>query len=476
VSFEHEQPQRGTQLEVETPTQAVARKVARKAVSLSLGDSLASSPVGDPLAAHGEPAHGAQAHGEPAAGKSETASETAEDGFRGTPVELPHRAELEKSFGVSFAGVKAYTDEHARRATERLDAKAYAAGNRIAFRMPNPDKALVAHELTHVLQHTGQGPAKKADGGGDGGIEVAGEDEAERVEAAVSSDQPAHGALEGGHAAEPGGHAAEPGGHANGEAHGEAHGQARGATGASSPAGARRPALSKTAFGTGMTFSPRGFEKQYTYDLWKAREIEVPVGAVPGLNLLVEPSVQVKVGGGVNWKKKSVETNVGVEGEVGVGFSYGNSHIASVYGETQASLHGGFTYEREKSHAHIHDWDLNGGFALATNFAVGVKLGGGIVDAKFAFGHCDIGRLTGLHWDNGRFDKNKIGWEWGAQPQAFFHKIHDLIEKVKHILSLPKEAAKKAWKGMSGAIKGLGGIVKKIHIPDLTPWDGLTPF
>lgn len=405
----------------------------------------------------GDGAHG-QGPGEQGPGKQAKPGELAEEGFRGTPVELPHRAELEKSFGASFAGVKAYTDEHARRATERLGANAYAAGDRIAFRTPNPDKALVAHELTHVLQHGGRGPAKKSEDGGDGEIDVSGEPEAERVEAAVSSGMPASGALEGGQDRGPegGAHAATP-------------------TGAS-PAMSRRPALSKTKFGTGMSFRPSGFEKDFRWELWKKNPpIEIPVGAVPGLNILVEPEVVVSGGAGVDWKKKSVETKLGVQGGVGVGFSYGKSELAAVYGTMSATVDGRFRYEREKARGQIRNWELDGGFTLGTKFAVGVKLGGGIVDAKFEFGHCEIGELFGLRWENGSFDRNKIGWNWGAQPQSFFTKLRELIEKVKDILNLPKKAAKEAWKKMGGAIKGLGGIVKKIKIPDITPWDGLLP-
>src|SRR5678815_1136335 len=53
------------------------------------------------------------------------ASHIAEDGFRDHPVELPHRIELEQLFGMSLAGVHAYTGRHARHATRALGASAY---------------------------------------------------------------------------------------------------------------------------------------------------------------------------------------------------------------------------------------------------------------------------------------------------------------------------------------------------------------
>jgi len=99
-----------------------------------------------------------------------------------------------------------------------------------------------------------------------------------------------------------------------------------------------------------------------------------------------------------------------------------------------------------------------------------------VVDAKFEFGHCDIGTLSGLHWDNGKFDRNNIGWAWGSGPNAFFQKLKALIHKVEGVLKLPEKAIKGAWKGVSGEVKHLGGVIKKIHIPDVTPWKGLLPF
>src|SRR5262245_37828309 len=124
-------------------------------------------------------------------GGERDASHIAEDGFRDHPVELPHRIELEQLFGMSFAGVHAYTGRHARQATRALGANAYTVGNRIAFAAPNPSRELVAHELAHVVQH-GASPSAKGSG-----VETAGEHEAEQVEAAVAAGkrpQLAHGA------------------------------------------------------------------------------------------------------------------------------------------------------------------------------------------------------------------------------------------------------------------------------------------
>ncbi len=489
VNIEREEMRSGRQAESEASA-PVTRQVARKAVALSLGESLASSSIGEQLARAGEqgaePEHGAHEasaeHGargeggkrEAAGGKRGEAEDpqasavaTAEDGFRGAPSDLPYRAELEKSFGVSFAGVKAYTDEHARRATARLGAKAYAVGNRIAFAMPGPSKALVAHELTHVLQHTGRAPSKPAGGGGDG-IDVSGEAEAERVEAAVGAHGSAQEALHG-----PG---AERGGAAEGAAaHGDAaHGDAdehdhrgaaqEGEVQRDSPALARRPALAKSAFGAGMTFSRYGFEKSSTYTLWKKTpSIRVPIGAVPGLNLVVDPSVQVRVAAGADLKKKGMRASLGVLGSVGVGFAYGIPDVAEIYAKAGAGVHGGFVFQSSQK---AGDWSFDGGFTLTTDLSIGAKLGG-VLDTKFTLGKLEVGTLSKLHWGDDGFKPEGIGWEWGAKLAGFFDTLKSMIDKAKEIMKL-KDGAGKAWKKLGGAVGDVGGFVKHI---DLNPFN-----
>jgi hypothetical protein len=182
-------------------------------------------------------------------------------------------------------------------------------------------------------------------------------------------------------------------------------------------------------------------EKSYTYKLWEAHPpIEIPIPAVPGLNFMVEPSVVVKAAGGVDWKKKALKAALGVEGGVGVGFSYGNSAVAALYGVMEAKAFGGFEYEKTD-----HDWELSGHVALSTNFKVGVKLAGGILDYAFEFGKCDIGKLTGIMFKNGHFEKDKLGWEWGEKPKEFFAAIKAAINKAKQLLQAGVDLAKKGW-------------------------------
>lgn len=63
---------------------------------------------------------------------------------------IPHRAAMERAFGLSFGDVTARTGAGA--ALDPLGANAATQGSQIAFRAANPRPAQVAHELTHVLQ------------------------------------------------------------------------------------------------------------------------------------------------------------------------------------------------------------------------------------------------------------------------------------------------------------------------------------
>lgn len=396
-----------------TPAQQlyVAKKIARKSIALS---SMADSLEGGGKSAGEGMAKGAEVARKPA--------DIAAEGFSGGAHEVPHRKEMEESFGQDFGHVKAYTDGTAAKASNDLGAHAYAVGDQVAFGSASPDKATVAHELTHVMQHTGTGPARKASSGGADGIDVSGEGEAEAVEAAVASGKPARSVWEG---------------------DGGGGGGAKG-TGQAGPArktgGGKAPAL-ESKFAMGMTFSTEAIEKTYEYTLWSAKPpIEVPIVAVPGLNAMVEPSVKVKVAGAANWKEKNVSAALGVEGNVGLGFSYGKSEIAALYGIMEAKATGGFEYKKSDK-----SWELSGGIGLSTNFKVGVKLAGGILDYGFEFGKCEVGKLTGVYWKDGKFYKDKLGWEWGDKPKEFFAGIKAAIDKAKRILAAGAAVAKATW-------------------------------
>jgi hypothetical protein len=96
-------------------------------------------------------------------------------------VELPFRAEMEARFGQSFGDVRVQVDPQAASA---VGARAYTMGRNIVFATASPDRELVAHELTHVVQQR-QGRARDV---------RADESEAQSVAHGGEAKQEAHGA------------------------------------------------------------------------------------------------------------------------------------------------------------------------------------------------------------------------------------------------------------------------------------------
>ncbi|MEM6468167.1 MAG: DUF4157 domain-containing protein [Planctomycetota bacterium] len=76
----------------------------------------------------------------------------------GRPIDAATRDHFELGFGHDFSKVRIHTDALADQSARELNASAYAAGNHVVFRKDRyrPDtgrgRALLAHELTHVIQ------------------------------------------------------------------------------------------------------------------------------------------------------------------------------------------------------------------------------------------------------------------------------------------------------------------------------------
>jgi len=71
----------------------------------------------------------------------------------GGGAEVPFKEEMETAFGQDFSDVRAHTGQAGP--MQGLHARAAARGNEVAFAAPKPDRHLVAHELTHVVQQRG---------------------------------------------------------------------------------------------------------------------------------------------------------------------------------------------------------------------------------------------------------------------------------------------------------------------------------
>lgn len=113
------------------------------------------------------------------AGDPSAAFDAATTGAAG---ELPFRGEMQSRLGADFSAVKVFTG----RDLSSLGARAATRGEHIAFASATPDKATVAHELTHVLQsRQGRAGGAAVSDPGD-----ASEHEARAVESAIGGDGP----------------------------------------------------------------------------------------------------------------------------------------------------------------------------------------------------------------------------------------------------------------------------------------------
>ncbi|MGX7671387.1 eCIS core domain-containing protein [Plantactinospora sp. DSM 117369] len=92
-------------------------------------------------------------------------------GAPGRPLEPTVRAEMESRFGAGLADVRVHTSPSAAASADAVGAAAYTIGRDIvfgpgAYRPHEPaGRALLAHELTHVLQQTAGRNAPKAAAG-----------------------------------------------------------------------------------------------------------------------------------------------------------------------------------------------------------------------------------------------------------------------------------------------------------------------
>ncbi|HET9623651.1 MAG TPA: DUF4157 domain-containing protein [Kofleriaceae bacterium] len=386
-------------------------------------------------------------------GPHQTAADVADGGFAGGGHEIPHRAAMEKSFGMDFGHVKAHTDSGAVKANHTLGSHAYAMGSQVAFKSASPSPSLVAHELTHVVQQT-HGPQYKTDGG----VDTSGEAEADAVEAAVSAGKPASSALK------------------SGPSGGSGPGLKSIGSMAAGPARKRGPALEAegggSRFGMGMTFSLEGFEKTYDYTIWKGH-YAWPIG-VPGINFVVDPNVKVSGRGQAGYggeKKGDLSAQLGVFGECGIGLSGGIPDVAEVYGTFNPAIEGAFTLTKvgnhgggeheggehpaaaEAAHGPASTWSLVGAITLKAAAKVGVSLGGGIVDQAFELGSIEIAKLTGVYFDQTGFRRDKMGFEW-SEP------IRRTFDNIKRALDTARNMGRAAINAMGDAASTAGHAVR----------------
>lgn len=368
-------------------------------------------------------------------------SEIAAGGFSGGGGEIPHRAQMEQSFGRDFSNVQAYSGGPARKANEDLGANAYAMGNQVAFKTASPSPALVAHELTHVVQQT-EGPA--GSGATHGGIDTSGEAQAEAVEAAVASGKPATSVLGGGGGGEGGPALSEAPGAAPPKKKGgeattdgseekekaevekkaqEESGQSGGEKKKVGPAKKKAPALD---FGMGTTFSMEGLEKSYEWTFWD-KSFSWPIG--PGINVIVKPSVKAAVKGKINYAgedKGDASAALELQGSVGVGISGGVPNVAEVYAVLEPGVSGSGEFTKKKN----GDSKVKLGAAIKVAGKIGVSLGGGIVDYAFQLFEAELLRIGDIEWTNGKKTGSGV-MKPGKDIKPIIDAITAIIEKAK---------------------------------------------
>lgn len=77
----------------------------------------------------------------------------------GHPLDAPTRAFFEPRFGHDFSRVRVHSDSRANESSRAVDALAYTVGNHIVLgEGQRGNRALLAHELVHVMQQTGGRP------------------------------------------------------------------------------------------------------------------------------------------------------------------------------------------------------------------------------------------------------------------------------------------------------------------------------
>jgi hypothetical protein len=445
-------------LSVDPAAHAAAGFVQRKTPASPALSAFSVGAVADSFASSGSGVAGEVGGSLPTV-QRKSAADVADGGFAGGGHEIPHRAQMEQSFGMDFAHVRAHSDGPAMKANDTLGSHAYAMGNQVAFKSASPSPSLVAHELTHVVQQS-QGPSYKSDGG----IDTSGEAEANAVEAAVAAGKPASSALR-----------SVPG----------SGGPGLKKIGSGPSLRKRGPALEGgegggSKFGMGMTFSLEGFEKSYDYTIWKGH-YAWPIG-IPGINFVIDPNVKVSGKGAVKYggeSKGDMSAQLGVFGECGIGLSGGIPDVAEIYGTINPGLEGAFTLTKYGDHKEEHKggesggehsggehggeskgpastWSLAGAIGLKAAVKVGVSLAGGIVDQAFELGSIEICKLTGVYFDQTGFRSDKLGFEWGEKMKALFDSIKRTIEKAKNMGRAAIEAAKNAGSAIAKKASDFG--------------------
>jgi hypothetical protein len=314
------------------------------------------------------------------------AAEIAAAGTASGGQEIPYRQEMEASFGADFSNVQAHFGDSAAQASQALGAKAYAMGNQVAFADPNPSKALVAHELTHVLQQS-SGPQRKAT---DGAVDTAGEAQAEAVEAAVAAGRSARSALGNGVQDLPFAPAlkdADPG-----------------------------------KIGVTQSFSSSGFTAGKSYSLWKGTKY--PMGMIGPVRFVARPSASIFWNNKILWDP-GFQTSIGVKGDLGIkGFAGLWEDVAELYGELVGSAVGAGSLKVQQGGG----CDVKLDVSFKGRLSAGIKLLG-VLNKRADLVSETIGSFVGLQWNENGLTAGE--WRWGPAIQEYIDWAERQVEMAR---------------------------------------------
>ncbi len=75
---------------------------------------------------------------------------------KGSSLSKKDREKMEAAFGQDLGKIRIHTGKVAQVAAKQLGAKAFVDGTDIYFARSNPKPALIAHEISHVVQSSGR--------------------------------------------------------------------------------------------------------------------------------------------------------------------------------------------------------------------------------------------------------------------------------------------------------------------------------
>ncbi|MBN1945493.1 MAG: DUF4157 domain-containing protein [Bradymonadales bacterium] len=336
-------------------------------------------------------------------GVSTSPTSIAREGVKGPSRGIPFKSEMEQAFGTDLAAVQCHTDSVANTACARLGARAFTLGNHIAFDGSSPSRGVVAHEVAHVFQQSGQ---SRKTGSKRSGVDTSGEPQAQAVQRAVESGQSVDSV-----APDLAVHTIE-------------------SREEETPALLANPASS--LFTIGLEFSPDDFLTGFEYTIWDRDLFPIPI-APPFLLMSIKPFAKVRGAVGGRWSGEEgtgVQMQVEASGGITLRLFSGKQGVIELYLDGSTSLDGSGRLLRR----HDNSTHLSVDLTASITGSIGLELGGGWLDLSYQLGSIDLFRLRNIVFDSGEFRPQGVTFEWGPEISAIFDNIVNIIEALWNIV------------------------------------------